>query len=274
MFIVEINIILWYTNTYLNYKLRNTILRFSYYYGGNFMALKKGFLCKQVFCETLQLERLIKKWTEKEGWKFANFADFLKLMGIKTPVILSDLNVKAKTFKCITADNSEITICLFFAGIFDIYSSIKVTTESTTMVYRVNTNLPYSKSVPQVTLTRKIIKRGSKELLNDYSQYYCRRILKFDDIHTLKVEFREPVKHEQTSEVMVLRNCIPIERYLLDLKLSSLTINKVYEMLVELLGFTPEDIYNCSKILVSLVETINGIEHVHSQILLHNGIIQ
>ncbi len=226
-----------------------------------------------IACDTAELRELITKWTQNEGWEFENFADFIELIGVKTPVKLSEYNEKNASFKCITALGTEISISLLFGDWIDFCSQISVTDGEETRHYITNTNSEKGKSVPQVTLQSRNIKRGGKELNSYYCEYFCHRTLKLDDTYTLKVEIDEPNMYEKKSGIFVLRNCEDIEEYLLGLD-NSLVVAKVYEKMMELLNFSNEDISKCGKILISYIETVNEEERVRGKIFLTNGRMQ
>lgn len=226
-----------------------------------------------IACDTAELRELITKWTRNEGWEFENFADFMELIGVKTPVKLSEYNEQNASFKCITALGTEMSIVLFFGDWIDFSSQICLTEGEETRRYTTNTNSEKGKSVPQVTLEGRNIKRGGKELNSYYCKYFCNRTLKLDDTHRLKVEINEPDMYEEKSEIFVLRNCKDIEEYLLGLD-NSLVVAEVYEKMMEFLNFSNEDISKCEKILISYIETVNKEERVRGTIFLTNGKMQ
>lgn len=227
----------------------------------------------EIACDTAELKELITKWTRNEGWEFENFADFIELVGVKTPVKLSEWDEESKSFKCVTALNTEIRISLFFGDWIDFCSEIRITDGDETKCYITNSNSKKGKSVPKVTLQRRNIKRCGKELNSYYCEYFCHRMLKLDDTHVLKVEIDEPDKYEKKSEIFVLRNCEYIEEYLLGLD-NSLVVVEVYEKIMELLNFSSEDISKCGKILISYIETVDKEERVRGKVFLTEGKMQ
>ena len=228
----------------------------------------------KISCDTEELKFLITKWTRNEGWEFDNFADFIELIGVKTPVKLSEYNEEDNSFKCVTALNTEIRISLFFGDWFDFCSEIRVTEGEETRCYITNYNDEKGKSVPKVTLQSKNIKRNGKEMKSFYSEYFCHRTLKLDENHVLEVEIDEPDKYDEKSEVFVLRNCADIEEYLLGLDKKSLIITEVYDKVMKFLAFSDKDISNCEKILLSYIETVNKEQRVRGKISLRYGEMQ
>jgi len=227
----------------------------------------------RVFCNTPTLKELIIDWTCNENWEFENFADFIELIGVKTPVMLSNLNKDNNSFKCISGLNDEVLISLRFGDWFENCSEIIIIKGEEERRYSINSNTKKGISVPSVTLENRNIKRNGKELDSHYSEYSCHRTLKLDDTHTLKIEIDEPAKSTPSSSTFVLRNCVDIENYLLSLD-NSLTASEVYDSIMCFLRFSDEDISNSKKILISYIETTNKRERVLSKILLANGKMQ
>ncbi len=77
----------------------------------NEMSLKEAWLKrKKVSCDTWKIKRVITSWMRSEYWRFKDFGTFIELVGIKTPVGLSDLDFdyveeKFYSMKCMTASN-------------------------------------------------------------------------------------------------------------------------------------------------------------------------
>lgn len=226
-----------------------------------------------VVCDTAELKDLITKWTQNEGWKFSDFATFVELTGVKTPVSLSDWNEEKHSFKCITALNTEVTMSIRFGDWIDYCSELWVTDGEETRRYMTNSNCEKDKTIPKVTLQGRTITRNGKELNCYYCEYFCHRTLKLDETHTLKIEIDEPCKFDEKSEIFVLRNCANIEEYLLSLD-NSLNVAQVYDKLIELLSFSKEDISNSEKILITYVETVDDEERTRSKILINKGKMQ
>lgn len=65
---------------------------------------------KKFECDSYKLRKSINRWVRKKGWKYEDFYDFLELVGVETPVSLSEFNENKNTFKCRTACDSEIMI--------------------------------------------------------------------------------------------------------------------------------------------------------------------
>lgn len=230
-------------------------------------------LKNEIICEAVGSKELITKWAQNEGWEFENFADFIKLIGVKTPVKIIECDEENCSFKCITALNKEIHVTLFFGDGLDFCSEISITDGEETQNYITNTNIKNRKIVPEVILESRIITRNGKELKSYYCEYFCHRTLKLDKTHELKIEIEEPDIYAKKSETFVLRNCKDIEEYLLGLD-KSLIVTEVYEKLMELLGFSKEDISKSKEILISYIETVNQEERVRSIIFLKRGKMQ
>lgn len=228
----------------------------------------------EVLCDTLELKELITKWTQNEGWKFKDFATFVELIGIRTPIKLSDLNEEKYSFKCVTALNTEITIHICFGDWIDFCSELWVTEGEETRKYITNSNSEKGKTVPKVTLQGRTIIRNGKELSSYYCEYFCHRTLKLDDTHVLNVEIHEPNGGSfNNPDAAVLKNCQQIEEYLLGLD-NSLVVDQVYDRVMELLGFSNEDISDSKRILFSYIETVGEEKRIRSEISKKNGVMQ
>jgi hypothetical protein len=165
----------------------------------------------KIVCDTEELKELITKWARNAGWEFEKFADFLELIGVKTPVKLGEYDGENNSFKCITALNTGISISLLYGIAY--CSEIRVTEGEETRHYIANVNTEPGKSVPKVTFDTRNIKRNGKELDCFYSEYFWRRTLKLDETHVLNIIIDGLDKHDEKSENFVLRNCTEIEKY-------------------------------------------------------------
>jgi len=228
----------------------------------------------EVLCDTSELKELITKWAQNEGWKFKDFATFVELIGVKTPIKLSDWDEKKYSFKCVTALNTEVTIHIRFGDWIDFCSELWVTEGEETRRYITNSNSEKGKTVPKVTLQGRTITRNGKELSSYYCEYFCHRTLKLDDTHMLKVEISEPNGGSfDNPDAAVLKNCQQVEEYLLSLD-SSLVVAQVYDRVMELLEFSNEDISNSEEILFSYIETVGEEKRTRSEISKANGLMQ
>ena len=228
---------------------------------------------EKVMCDTEKLKKLLTKWISREGWEYDDLVDFFELIGVRTPVKLSELEIEDESFKCLTADNKEVQISICFSTSFKAESEIYVTEGEVTKGYSINYNYWIGKDMPKVTLISRKIERDGKELSSCYKEDSCNRTLKLDSTHVLKVKIDEPKNNGDKSEKFVLRNCLEIENYLIGLD-NSLVISQVYNTVMKLYTFSDEDITKCGKILFSYVEDIDGEERILNKILLKNGEMQ
>ena len=227
----------------------------------------------KIVCDTPELKELITKWTQSESWEFENFADFIELAGVKTPVKLSDLDKKSSSFKCVTALNKKIYISLFFGTWIEYFPEIHITDGEETRSYIVNSNIEKGKSVPKVTLQRRKIKKSGKELNSFYCEYFFNRTLKLDDSHVLKIYITEPDMHKDKPEILILRTCEKIEEYLVGLD-NSLVVDAVYKKIIEFLNLSDEDISKCEKISIYYIEIVDKVEQGRGKIFLLSGKMQ
>lgn len=225
----------------------------------------------KVVCDNSFLKRRIAMWLNNEGWEYEDFAYFIELLGIKTPVKLSQWNEENRSFKCLTALYTEVSISICYGSWMENSSEIHITEGEETRKYTINPKC--ENDVPSVTLSGRTIKKNGKELTSYYSKYLCYRTLMLDATHSLKIEIDEPSKPEEESEIFVLRNCTDFENYLLGLD-NSPVVSEVYRTTMQYLGFSDEDISNSEKILISYIETVDKSEHVLSKIFFKNGKMQ
>ena len=229
---------------------------------------------EKVICDTIQLKEKITKWMQNEGWRFEDFVTFVELIGIKTPIRLSELSEENNSFKCITA-HKEIIMSIQFGDFSEIFSELWITYGEETKKYAINTNMKKGKTVPEIRFQGRIIKRNGKELYSFYYEFFCHRLLKLDENHIVEIMFYEPSKSKKKNEIFVLRNCAKIEEYLLGVD-DFLNMEKVYNKLIEFLDFSEENILNSEKILLAYYEKNKDekAKKIKSKILIEKGIRQ
>lgn len=227
-----------------------------------------------ILCETSELKKLITDWLKNEGWRFKDFATFVELVGIKTPAWMSNLDGDNLSFKCTMADRTKVTITLRFGSIMDEHPEIWVTEAEETRCYYRNGNF-IKDAFPKVTLYSRIITKDGKKLNSYYCEFFCDRELEIDATHKLKVKIAEPNGGESGNyNAAVLRSRKQVEEYLFGLD-NSLVLSEVYDRVMEILGFSDEDVSNCREISFSYIETTNtGKEQVRSQIHKKQGQMQ
>lgn len=229
---------------------------------------------EEVLCDSPEIKEIITKWTSSEGWKFEDFATFIKIIGLKTPVKLSDLDEKERSFKCVTARNKEVIISFSFRGWYEGEPKIFIKDGEEKRIYAINSNSKKGNDVPKITLMSRSITRNGKELESFYSAYFCNRTLKIDENHKLIVKINEPERETYyMPDAKVLRNCQKVEEYLLSLD-NSLVVGDVYDKLMNLLGFSDDDIAKSNKIMISYKEIIKKEEKTRSKILMKKGKMQ
>ncbi len=188
----------------------------------------------KVICGTFEFQ-IITKWTHGEGWEFNDFATFVELIGVKTPIKVMYLKKEGLlfSFKCITALNKEVKIHIRF-GDFDEFAELWIEegAEETRKYYIGQRD---EEEAPKVDLYERTVIRNGKEL--GYYDRFHYITLKIDDAHMLSLETNVPVLETQQ-----------IEEYLLNL--DNFIIVQVYNKVKELLGLYEEDIS------ISYTETI------------------
>lgn len=191
--------------------------------------------------DSLELKNFITKWTGTGDWKLEDFTTFLELVGLKTPVQLSNFNKEEHSFTAVTADHQTAIIGLVFGDFWEWPSGILVTIGEETKNFNINSNSHQKIVSPRVELQSRIYNRGRKKLDCYYCEYFCSRTLELDETHSLEIRISEP--DYDKFETLGLRNCTEIEKYLFDLSLP-FSLSKVYETVMGLLNFSAEDIAN------------------------------
>ena len=193
-------------------------------------------------CDTPKLKEFITSWCENDGWTFDEFAKFLKLVGVHTPVKMRDL--KTNSFKCTDSNGKVWDITLRFGQFNETDSTITIEDESETKVYETYICSKVSPK-PTVTCLRRIIRQNGKSLDNNY-QYYFHSVLSWKERKLL-------IKIDNTSHLDdVLRN--NVEAYLLSLD-EPVEVDDIYKSIISLMNYSEEDISNhCREIIIELFE--------------------
>lgn len=221
-----------------------------------FMGITSFFTRSGIKCKDKKLKKLINYWTKNEGWVFKDFAKFLELVGIKTPVQIGRFDSEKRAFKCISKDGKEYQIALYFGDPFDFSSEIYVTEGNETIGYICSEKSEEYCPEPKVTKQTRTIEENGKSLNSIYCDSFCHRTLKLDEYHTLTIEFDEPNKHSEKLNIRVIQNATKIEEYLLSLD-TQLVVSEVYDKMVSLLGFNQDDIKQTEQILISFEKEVN-----------------
>ena len=230
-------------------------------------------LREKVTFDSDQIKQLAAKWLYGEKWQLADFPTFLELVGILTPVYLSDLNKSADSFKCVDKFNNEFTISLKLGSDIGGLSEIWVANKTILKKYEIPFNMKvitHHFEKPTVSLKSKTISVGnSKTLTILYSKLFCTRILKVDNT-TLTIILSEPnggTANRGTSAV--LKNAALIDGYLLGL--ATIDLDTIYKKITALLGFSDDVISSCEKILFSYSKTVGKNEVILAKILKKRG---
>ncbi len=240
------------------------------YYGGSIMTrdlknffvsnnLSIGFITNEVTFDTAELRKLITNSLKHREWTPKDFLEFLELVGVKTPVKISKLADANLSFKCYSAGQKEILISNFNT------SEIQVTEGDESRFYAINEK---QEGLPLVTLHNCVIKRNGKTLKSFFSNYFFHKSLRLDNLHTLEIEIDAP--HNKRYEHLVLRNRTAIDNYLLSLD-SSLSMSKVYDTIMQLIGFSRADFLRCKSISIVYLEMMDDYTNVISKIVQNYG---
>lgn len=253
------------------------LLRISNYYGGVYMNLRKIFAqttnvplevsttsipdnIPEIICDTVEITELITNWIESEGWSFKDFATLIKLIGIKTPVKLTNLNKDNNSFQCISALNT-----CFFIELRFVYSDILVTEGTTCKCYSIHRNFPSFNNVISFSIRDEIIIKNDKKLIITHAFNNCKRTLQLDNSHKLQV-------YIYGSTEIISKNYQKFDDYLFTLNNSPM-VYQVYHQLIKTLELSYEQICNIGKLSICYIETINGNAKIRSIITVSYGTI-
>lgn len=227
-------------------------------------ALEKDSLSQNITCDTKEIEKLIMSWLKNENWNGNDFEEFLRLVGIKTPVTLSLLDRNDNSFECINANGVKSLIGLRFSDGFDFCSEIHVGDSHSQKRYTVNTNRQDGTTRPLVNLLSKalVLKEEGKELSSYYFNQSYLVTIKFDTTYTLQFNVSSTDKNHLFYD--------DIETYLLSLN-HPIDLSEVYKKLTKFLDLSPKAISDIQKFSLCLTEKIDGEEIVRGKILLSYG---
>lgn len=221
---------------------------------------------ERIICDTKELKTLITNWMENEGWNFENFADFLELVGVSTPVKLSNLTKQDCSFSCISKNNKEFFIRIRFGSFFDFDSEIHITSGEYTYTYTINQNFSKGDTKPSVALQGKTVKKKDKELIGFYSSNYISNRLTIANKYLLDIS----ITNHSISE---FKNLNLLEDYLITLD-RYMVASVVCKKIIKLLGFSFDDVSKCDKISVLLSEKNGTKTIVRSKVVFSFGVLQ
>ena len=166
--------------------------------------------------DTLELENVLTTWVQRKGWKLKHIVDFFKCAGIETPIQLKEWDETASTFKCITAHKT-------------------IGTKSATRI-------------PGAILIGKTIMKNGNTLQSSFSDCFCQWSLELPNHYKLIVNIEK--RRFSTFGSQVSKNWQKVDEYLLGLD-NFLDITKVYNRVMELMGYSDQDISDCKEISLS-----------------------
>lgn len=253
-----------------NMGLKNLLERVKKFWKGDKNSIPANADNDLVICEDERLKRLISRWTKCIGWKVDDFANILILIGVETPIRLTEFHPKLMSFKGTTASGTELYISLDFFEAMGPDNRITIREGERTIRYTVPCNNHSKKrsNMPNIRLDREVIQKDGKEITNYFSSGE-RSIVKLDSKYTLEI-----VIYQYDHSIPNLSYWPKkVEWYLQDLD-SSYTVQKVYKDLLNLLRLTEEEVKQINNFSITLIETVDGKEKVRSKILLQEGIMQ
>ena len=225
---------------------------------------------KKILSSSMDFRELTTNWIKNVGCNYEDFFSFIKQIGINAPFKICEVDKKKNSFKCITSLGEEFQLSLYYGDLLDYCPRIVITDGEETRCYDVYVKATEEAEGFKTDLQTRVIQRDGKKLESFYCEYFCRRTLNIDDTHILKVEVDEPKKNADNSEILVLQNKTDIEKYLMGLD-NPISVEKVFNKVIELLKFSNKDIEKCANIKISYTEKEGKEERVRGIILLFNG---
>ena len=204
---------------------------------------------KPVVMDSGQISSAIYTWTKGEGWTIDDFPAFLELAGVKTPVELSNFEKADYSFDCLTADDKKLRIGLKYGDGYEFNTNLCVTTgDGETNIYMIHPNDCHSG--PKISLESRILQNEDRKLTSYYQDFGTWRTLKTEG-YQLEVDVNE---QKCDGEIRTMTNYHNVEAYLMGIDLKLFDVDEVYDNVMQLLGFSEEDVTAAGKVLIRLSE--------------------
>ncbi len=211
--------------------------------------LRKSEAGKPVVMDSGQISSAIYTWTKGEGWTIDDFPAFLELAGVKTPVELSNFEKADYSFDCLTADDKKLRIGLKYGDGYEFNTNLCVTTgDGETNIYMIHPNDCHSG--PKISLESRILQNEDRKLTSYYQDFGTWRTLKTEG-YQLEVDVNE---QKCDGEIRTMTNYHNVEAYLMGIDLKLFDVDEVYDNVMQLLGFSEEDVTAAGKVLIRLSE--------------------
>lgn len=218
---------------------------------------------RQLICEDQTVQTLIEEWTENENWSPHTFVSIMQKLGLKTPLRVKTTGRDA--FTCVDGTGTQYHVALRFSDPIDFHSTIWLTKGKQTDSYIIRKGKNFGEAFrieEGSTTTRQM--RDKKLLESTYSIYHCEHTLTVGKEYLLAVQINEPNwinEAESKENRKVLQNREKVEEYLKTIQFP-VNVKEVLGKILEMLGFTEQDIKNCD---VAFVATQNrpGNENLH-----------
>ncbi|MCI8273602.1 MAG: hypothetical protein HFJ55_05935 [Clostridia bacterium] len=215
--------------------------------------------------------RPIVNWLQEEGWNVEHFPEFLKLVGLRLPVWLSEFNQKENSFKCTTALGSQVRVRLIFGDGIETSSEISITEDGEERSYITSGYNRRLTPEPKVFLQSKVIKRDGKRLVCDYSNSYCHRSCDFDNNNCISINIDNRSAYEDKCREAFIRGCnASIDEFLLEQR-DETNIHKIYEGFMRMFDNSTETIAQMGNITFIRLEKTGVIRKVKEVVHVVNG---
>ena len=213
----------------------------------------------EIVCSSENVRNIIIHWLTRTGNEWEDFGEMLEFMGIKTPVALYELDSEKKTFKCLSilADATyQLRLVNKFENSGQKYDQIWVKKQNVKERYNILPKYPnLPKDYRKIYLCSKEKFNSLDEVIDDffYSQNSLSVKLNLTDGSILDIRIMEPTTSEKKTvhNSKVLSPDVPakIEKYLYGLD-GFLDAQEVYSKIIDIIGFTREEINHSERICV------------------------
>ena len=107
-----------------------------------------------------------------------------------------------------------------------------------------------------------------------YNKFFWYKYWKFDDNYSLQADIYSPTISKEKYKYFLAKEYGNANEYLSILNNSSKTSQILYNSLINFIGLCPEEILDDEKIVLSLMENINGQQLVVNKIKLFKGTVE
>mgnify|MGYP005774849387 CR=1 FL=1 len=232
---------------------------------------------QQIVCATNEIKEAMKRWIKKQGWRFNDYVSIVKSIGLETPIKVNKIegytsDIMKYSFSCKTALGTDFIFTLVSAN-FESMPRIYVVKKNESRTYYLYPKLDKERSKPGVGIEESKITKTGKRLVSSYCKNYIKMELNLYNMYELDVNIYRPKSLIHQFDTLTMEKFNEVEDYMLSLE-TSLNASEVYDKLMELLGFSEENINSSEEILVIYGETPEKIINNNPQAYIRSVVIK